>query len=118
MSHTTTIETKFTDQAVLLEACRKLGIEASVGTAKLFDRSEFTGVVIKMPGWRFPAIVLADGSVKMDTYNDRWGKASDLNAIKQEYATEIVRRELRRKGMRFREVRENGVVKLLATVGA
>jgi hypothetical protein len=119
LSHTTTIETKLLDPGVLQAACTALGIACTLNSeAKLYDNSRHQGTVIQLPGWKFPIIVKADGSVAADNFKGNWGKIDELNKLKQEYATEAVRRELRKKGLRFREVREDGRVKLIATVGA
>ena len=49
---------------------------------------------------------------------DAKGQLTNANKFKQEYATEVVRREMRAKGLRFREVRQDGRVQIIATVGA
>ena len=115
MSHTTTIETQFLNAEVLAAAATKLGLSVELDSeAKLFQVGKHKGTVIKLPGWSYPIIVAKDGTVAMDNYNGHWGKMEEFNKLKQEYATEVARRELKRKGIQFRETRQNGQVKLVA----
>jgi len=84
MSHIVTIKTKVTDPAALLAACRRLGLEEPTqGTARLFS-SNATGLIVKLPGWTFPAVIdTAAGEVKFDTYNGAWGKQEELDKLLQ-----------------------------------
>lgn len=115
MSHIVTIKTKVTDAAALDDACRRLGLEAPVqGTAKLFS-SKATGLIVKLPGWTFPAVVdTASGEVKYDNYNGAWGKQDELDKLLQAYAIERAKSEARRVGHSVTEQPlSNGSIKLV-----
>lgn len=115
MSHIVTIKTKVTDPAALNAACRRLGLEAPVqGTAKLFS-SHATGLIVKLPGWTFPAVVdTASGEVKFDNYNGAWGKQEELDKLLQAYAIERAKSEARRVGHSVTEQPlSNGSIKLV-----
>ena len=57
MSHIVTIKTEVRDAEAVNAACQRLGLDEPVyGTATLFE-GEATGLVIKLPGWLYPAVV-------------------------------------------------------------
>jgi len=115
MSHIVTIKTKVTDAAALNDACRRLGLETPVqGTAKLFS-SKATGLIVKLPGWTFPAVVdTTSGEVKYDNYNGAWGKQEELDKLLQAYAIERAKSEARRVGHSVTEQpMSNGSIKLV-----
>ena len=69
MSHIVTIKTEVRDAEAVRAACRRLGLEQPVqGTARLFE-GEATGLLVKLPGWTYPAVVdTATGQVRYDNY--------------------------------------------------
>ena len=71
MSHIVSIKTKVTDPAALAAACRRLGLaEPVAGTATLFAGQQAAGLIVRLPGWHYPAVVdPASGEVKFDNYN-------------------------------------------------
>ena len=59
MSHIVTIEAEARDPAAVAAACRRLGLpEPVTGTAKLFE-GEAAGLLVRLPGWLYPAVVEA-----------------------------------------------------------
>lgn len=54
------------------------------------------------------------GSGLMEKVSTVGSRGTDCNRLKQEYATEVARRQLRRQGYRVREIREKGNVRLEA----
>jgi len=119
MSHIVSIKTKITDAAALSAACRRLGLEEPIqGTATLFAGQKATGLIVKLPGWHYPAVVdTAIGEVKFDTYNGAWGNAKELDKLLQAYAVERAKAEARRVGHSVTEQQlPNGSIKLTVAV--
>jgi hypothetical protein len=120
MSHIVSIKTKVTDPAALSAACRRLGLEQPVhGTATLFAGQQATGLIVKLPGWHYPAVAdVATGEVKFDTYNGKWGAQSEMDRLLQIYAVEKAKLEARRVGHTVTEqALTNGAIKLTVQVG-
>ena len=56
MSHIVEIKTEVRDAIAVGAACQRLKLDAPTrGPAKLFSSSA-TGVIVKLPGWRYPAV--------------------------------------------------------------
>jgi hypothetical protein len=120
MSHIVTIKTRVTDPAALAAACRRLGLAEPVqGTATLFAGQQATGLIVRLPGWHYPAVVeSATGEVKFDTYNGAWGSQAELDKLLQGYAVEKARAEARRAGHTLTEQwLTDGSIKLTIQVG-
>jgi hypothetical protein len=73
MSHIVTVQTKVRDPAALAAACTRLGLAAPThGTARLYS-GEVTGLVVRLPGWTYPAVIdLQSGEVRYDNFEGRW----------------------------------------------
>lgn len=99
MSHIVTIATKVYDSVALTAACRRLGLAEPVrGNVRLFS-GDATGLSVNLPGWRYPVVVdTADGSIKYDNYEGRWGDPEKLGLLLQGYAVEKATTEARKKG--------------------
>ena len=97
MSHTMNIETEMRDLAVLKATCKKLGLEISNGEHGLYNSTE-TGLAVKLPGWKYPAVVKADGKIAYDNYGGSWGKQSELGKLTAHYGIEKAKIEARKKG--------------------
>ena len=99
MSHIVVIENRVYDTAALTAACRRLGLADPVrGNVRLFS-GDATGLSVELPGWRYPIVVdTADGSVKYDHYEGRWGDPEKLGKLLQMYAVEKAKMEARKKG--------------------
>jgi hypothetical protein len=121
MSHIVTIRTRVTDPLALAAACRRLSLaEPTAGTATLFGGQVSTGLVVQLPGWRYPVVAdTASGEVRFDNYNGAWGSRSELDRLLQAYAVEKARLEARRAGHGVVEQRlSDGSIKLTIQVGA
>ena len=72
MSHIVTIKTEVRDAEAVRAACKRLGLDEPVqGTARLFS-GEATGLLVKLPGWLYPAVAdLGTGQVHYDNYEGR-----------------------------------------------
>jgi hypothetical protein len=114
MSHIVVIETKVHDTAALTAACRRLGLSEPVhGNVRLFS-GDATGFSVKLSGWRYPIVVdTADGSIKYDNYEGRWGDPEKLGRLLQMYAVEKAKIEARKKGYCVSEqARQDGSIVL------
>jgi hypothetical protein len=112
MSHIVVIETKVYDAAALLAACRRLQLDDPVhGNVRLFS-GDATGLTVKLPGWRYPIVVdTADGSIKYDNYEGRWGDPEKLGRLLQMYAVEKAKIEARKQGYGVNEqARQDGSI--------
>ena len=99
MSHIVTLRTEVRDAEAVRAACRRLGLDQPVqGTARLFE-GEASGLLVKLPGWTYPAIVdIATGQINYDNYGGSWGSQEHLDRFLQSYAVEKAKLEARRKG--------------------
>lgn len=114
MSHIVTIATKVYDTAALTAACHRLGLTEPVhGNVRLFS-GDATGLSVNLPGWRYPIVVdTADGSIKYDHYEGRWGDPEKLGRLLQMYAVEKAKMEARKKGYCINEqARQDGSIVL------
>jgi hypothetical protein len=89
MSHIVTISTKVRDPAAVAAACARLGLPAPErGTAALYS-GEATGLLVRLPGWLYPAVVDTDaGVVRYDNYGGSWGEQRHLDRFLQLYAVD------------------------------
>ena len=114
MSHIVTIQTRVRDAAAVAAACKRLGLAAPVhGKAQLYS-SEAEGLLLHLPGWRYPAVIDASsGQVRYDTFGGRWGEQQHLDRFLQRYAVEKAVLEARRKGYAVHEHSlQDGSIKL------
>jgi len=89
MSHLVVLETRVHDAAALTAACRRLGLAEPVHGNVRFFSSDATGLSVKLPGWQYPVVVdTAQGSIKYDNYEGRWGDPAELGRLLQMYAVE------------------------------
>lgn len=104
MSHIVSIETRVYDAAALTAACRRLGLADPVhGNVQLFS-GDATGLSVQLPGWQYPIVVdTADGSIKYDNYEGRWGDPEKLGQLLQIYAVEKAKIEARKQGYSVHE---------------
>lgn len=119
MSHIVEIKTEVRDETAISAACQRLQLEAPTrGTAKLFSDSA-SGVIVKLPGWRYPAVFdTQSGQARFDNYEGRWGEQGQLDRFLQGYAVEKTKIEARKKGHTITEQsQEDGSIKLTVSVG-
>jgi len=92
VSHTLHQESQMTDERHIATAVGAVGGEVSEATsARFYDKSEHEGVVVQLPGWRYPVIVKAGGELAFDTYRGRWGDEAVLDRLRQEYAFAVTK---------------------------
>ena len=119
MSHVVQIETEVRDAVAVGAACQRLKLEAPTqGTAKLFSSSA-TGVIVNLPGWRYPAVFdTHSGQACYDNYGGRWGEQVQLDHFLQGYAVEKAKLEAHKKGHTVTEqALADGSIKLTVSVG-
>ena len=99
MSHIVVIETKIHDATALTSACRRLELAEPVHRNVRLFSADATGLSVKLPGWRYPIVVdTANGSIKYDNYEGRWGDSEKLGRLLQMYAVEKAKIEARKQG--------------------
>jgi hypothetical protein len=119
LSHIVTIRTEVRDPEAVRAACKRLGLEEPVqGTASLFE-GEATGLLVKLQGWAYPAVVdIATGQVRFDNFEGSWGDPKHLDAFIQGYAVEKAKIEARKRGHSvYEQALPDGSIKLTITVG-
>jgi hypothetical protein len=119
VSHIVQIKTEVRDAVAVGAACQRLKLEAPTqGTAKLFSSSA-TGVIVKLPGWRYPAVFdTQSGQARYDNYGGRWGEQVQFDRFLQGYAVEKTKLEARKKGHTVTEQSlADGSIKLTVSVG-
>ena len=119
MSHIVEIKTEVRDETAISAACQRLKLEAPTqGTAKLFSDSA-TGVIVKLPDWRYPAVFdTQSGKARFDNFEGRWGEQRQLDRFLQGYAVEKTKIEARKKGHTITEQSQvDGSIKLTVSVG-
>lgn len=119
MSHIVEIKTEVRDETAISAACQRLELEAPTrGTTKLFSDSA-TGVIVKLPGWRYPAVFdTQSGQARFDNFEGRWGEQRQLDRFLQGYAVEKTKIEARKKGHTVTEQSQaDGSIKLTVSVG-
>jgi len=114
MSHLVVIETRVHDAAALTAACRRLGLAEPVRGDVQFYSGEATGLSVGLPGWQYPIVIdTAEGSIKYDNYEGRWGDPVELGRLLQMYAVEKAKLEARKKGYGVTEqARQDGSIVL------
>ena len=119
MSHIVQIKTEVRDAVAVGAACQRLKLEAPTqGTAQLFSSSA-TGLIVNLPGWRYPAVFdTQSGQARYDNYGGRWGEQVQLDRFLQGYAVEKAKLEARKKGHTVTEQSQaDGSIKLTVSVG-
>lgn len=116
MSHVVTIKTQIKDVETLRATCSALGytfVESQ--RIRLFDGTEHDGMHVKIPGWRYPVAVKADGTLLYDNYGGAWGGHDGLAALLKRYGVEAVKKQMRLAGrpLMSETALPNGEIKLV-----
>ncbi len=120
MSHVVTIQTKVHDPVAVAAACQRLNLAAPVqGTVQLYS-GEATGLIVRLPGWQYPAVVEPlSGTIRYDNFQGRWGDQQHLDRFLQIYSVEKAKLEARAKGFPVTEqALEDGGIRLQIIEGA
>ncbi len=111
MSHTAIYEAVLSDKEALIKALKKLGLTYHEGVARLYQTVE-KGVVVNLPGWRYPVVVREDGTVAYDNYNGNWGNIEKLHELNTTYAIEQAKMNAQKRGYRVKEYNVKGKKRL------
>jgi hypothetical protein len=114
MSHLVTIKTRLRDPDAIAAACRRLNLAPAVqGTASVYN-TEATGLMVQLPGWRYPAVVNTQtGEVHYDNFGGTCGEQKELDRFLQMYVVEKAKIEARKKGYAVTEQSlQNGSIKV------
>jgi hypothetical protein len=119
MSHIVTIETKVHDPAAVAAACQRLNLTAPVQETVQLYSGEATGLIVRLPGWQYPAVVEPlTGTIRYDNFEGRWGDQAHLDKFLQVYAVEKAKLEAKAKGYPFTEqALEDGGIRLQIVEG-
>jgi len=89
VSHTTKIKVEFRDKDKLGKAVEAMGGKVlGEGSHRLYGGT-YEGFGFKLPGWNYPCILAADGSLSYDNFSGSWGDIRQLDALKGEYALQV-----------------------------
>jgi hypothetical protein len=119
MSHVVTIQTKVHDPAAIAAACQRLNVAAPVrGTVQLYS-GEATGLIVRLPGWEYPAVVEPlTGTIRYDNFEGHWGDQQHLDRFLQMYAVERAKLEARKRGLPVTEqALQDGSIRLQIVEG-
>ena len=120
MSHIVTVQTRVHDPVAISAACQRLNLAAPVeGSVRLFS-GEATGLIVQLPGWRYPTVIdTLTGTVRYDNFDGAWGEQQHLDRFLQMYAVERTKIEARKRGYPVNEQQlQDGSIKLQITAGA
>ena len=106
MSHTMNIEIELHDRTALEVACQRLGLTLTEGRVKFYSTEE-EGILVQLPGWKYPICVKSNGQVAYDNYDGRWGDLAELNKFRAYYGLEKAKIEARKKGYSVYETFNN-----------
>lgn len=89
-SHTVTVKVEYRDMEALRRAVEGLGgTWIGIGTHALYSGHTATGVGFRLPDWRYPLALQADGVLAYDNFNGHWGDPAALDRLKAEYTMAV-----------------------------
>jgi hypothetical protein len=113
MSHVATIALEFRDSAALSEAAAVCGLDLRQEVVTFYDGTRVAGTALRLPGWRYPVVVDAEGRLHYDHYEGRWGDLAHLHRFRQVYAEAATARFARARGYLItRTAQADGTVRL------
>ena len=120
MSHIATVEVELADKDVLKQTCDRLGYAYREGihTVRLYSGEVDAEFSVKLPGWNYP-IAIVGKQVKFDNYSGKWGDASELTKLQDQYSRDITIKQANAMGMSCsEEVSEDGITLTLIDYGS
>jgi len=113
MSHVATVQLQIRDPQALAEAAAQLGLTVQPGEARFYDGTRVHGLLVHLPGWRYPVAIDPHGTLHYDHYQGRWGDPTHLDRLRQAYAEAVTTRWARRQGYRVsRQTTPDGAIRL------
>lgn len=98
-SHTVTVKVEYRDLDALRRAIETMGGDwIGNGTHALYSNHTATGVGFNLPGWKFPLVLQADGSLAFDNFNGHWGNPAQLEQLKTSYIMAVCERSAMEQG--------------------
>lgn len=118
MSETASIDLQIKDEAAARAAAAELGLPAlERGVADLFSTYQHSGLILKLPGWRYPVILDTAGKAHFDTYHGKWGNEAELKRFQQHYGFHAAKALALRQGHTVtRKVKADGTLQLVVNV--
>jgi signal recognition particle subunit SEC65 len=116
MSHVVEVEleTKLTNIELIKEAAKELNLKCweELNYVFPYDKTKASGILVQLPGWKYPIVVEKDGQIKADNYNGDWGKPIELEKFEHEYkslhALSEVKAKLDKAKMKYTVKKEAG----------
>ena len=116
MSHTTETTVNITSERILRQVAPRVNGEVLAGSRhELFAGIE-TGVGVKFPRWRYPAVFDCEAAkVKCDIYGGAWGDMKDVENLQQAYSQEVCQEEAVTSGhmLESTEQLEDGTIRMV-----
>lgn len=97
MSHIATLEAAVNSQHFKAFLTNK-GIKTWEGTVKFFS-GQAAGLCFKLPDWRYPIVVTADGNLVFDNYDGYWGDINALYSLVQDFLVDEVKKVAQNDGL-------------------
>ena len=113
MSHVATITLEFRDPAALSDAARRLRLDLHEDMVTFYDGTRVAGTALRLPGWRYPVVIDAEGRLHYDHFEGRWGDPVHLHRFRQAYAEAATTRFAHARGyLVTRMAQADGTVRL------
>ncbi|MFN3981739.1 MAG: hypothetical protein ACK4SA_15280 [Caldilinea sp.] len=124
MSQSLVMQTELKDLRCIQAAVQKIeGAKyCGIHTVHFYDGLIVTGHKIELPGFRYPVVIKADGSLACDTHKvgdqHLWGNPKLLDQLKQNYSVSVAETFAHDHGYGFTvEHLPNGVVRCVVDTG-
>ena len=86
MSHTVKMQIELKDHDALTSAVEMMkGKVLGMGSHRLYAGTH-TGFGFTLPGWKYPLVSEAKGTLAYDDFGSRWGSPADIETLKAYYA--------------------------------
>lgn len=106
-SHTVRVAVDYGRSPDALQAAvlRMGGTWLGQGRHKLYEAAE-NGLGFTLPGWHYPVVLRADGSLASDDYQGQWGNPADLQTLAKGYALQAARAAAEAQGWMVEETED------------
>lgn len=104
MSHIASVKVRIKDLQALEAVCRELNVPVETRTQQvsMYSGRIDAAATLRLPGWIYPVVVQADGSIKFDNYGGKWGSQEQLNRVLRRYSERVTVQQARRMGLSVR----------------
>lgn len=119
MSHITRRTSAIKSVDLLKKACKRVPGAEYIGRVDTARGAPNGGYQFKLKNWNSPVTVdINTGECAFDNYGGRWGKETELDAVKQGYAVEAAKAQAEAEGHEFIEEKlSDGSIKCIIPIG-